>query len=200
MGLIVGCDGDLGCEHDLASCRGRLSVVALQHTSRASGDDPRVRISRVRPARSGATQATTPLTTHYSLASQKASKINDPEHTSEPSRRVPLAPPSRTTPSAARRVNLSVCHTEASRPDDRTRRMDPQNRYALCSADTTTPTSCKKAGPAASTPTAYRNGYHPGGSTNSNDPNSTPESDDSTPNNNWTGDGDEHPTPHDRVS
>jgi hypothetical protein len=31
-------------------------------------------------------------------------------------------------------------------------------------------------------------------------PNSTPESADSTPNNNWTGGGDEHPTPHDRVS
>jgi len=42
----------------------------------------------------------------------------------------------------------------------------------------------------------YRNGYRPGGSTNSNDPNSTPGFDDSTHNNNWTDGGDEHPTPH----
>ena len=65
---------------------------------------------------------------------------------------------------------------------------DLDNLTLLCGI--TTPTSCKKAGPAGSTPTAYRNGYHPGGSTNSSDPNSTPESDASTPNNNSV-DGDD---------
>ena len=50
--------------------------------------------------------------------------------------------------------------------------------------------ACKKAGPAGSTAMDYRNGYHPGGSTNSSDRNSTPESDASTPNNNSV-DGDD---------
>jgi hypothetical protein len=43
-------------------------------------------------------------------------------------------------------------------------------------------------------------GYRPGGSTATNDPNSTPESDACTPSANWTGDGEGHPTPHDRVA
>ena len=43
-------------------------------------------------------------------------------------------------------------------------------KISPCSADTTTPTSSKKAGPAASTPTAYPNGPHPAGSTKINDP------------------------------
>ena len=51
-----------------------------------------------------------------------------------------------------------------------------------CSADTTTPISCRKAGPAASTPMSYRNGYRPGGSTKTSAPKSTHASDDSTPN------------------
>jgi hypothetical protein len=72
------------------------------------------------------------------------------------------------------------------------------DNLTLRSADTTTPTSCRKAGPAASTPTNYPNGHHPGGSTNTNAPKSTPASDASTPNANNSNGGDNHPTPHER--
>ena len=57
---------------------------------------------------------------------------------------------------------------------------DLENLTLLCRYHT--PTSCRKAGPAASTLMAYRNGSHPGGSTATNDPKSTPASDASTPN------------------
>ena len=46
----------------------------------------------------------------------------------------------------------------------------------------------------------YRNGYHPGGSTKTNDPKSTHASDDSAPNiKNSLGDDGDHPTPHESV-
>jgi hypothetical protein len=44
----------------------------------------------------------------------------------------------------------------------------------------------------------YRNGYRLGGSTATNDPKSTPESDASTPNATQNID-DDHPTPHERT-
>jgi hypothetical protein len=66
----------------------------------------------------------------------------------------------------------------------------------ICCADFTTPTLCRRAGPAASTVTDYRNGYRPGGSTANSDPKSTHASDASTPNATQNIDGvDDHPTP-----
>jgi hypothetical protein len=68
-----------------------------------------------------------------------------------------------------------------------------------CCVAITTPTSCRKVGPAASTPTSYRNGYRPAGSTKPNDPKPTHASNASTPNaNNSLGAGG-HPTPHESV-
>jgi hypothetical protein len=67
-------------------------------------------------------------------------------------------------------------------------------------ADITTPHFLQKAGPAASTPTVCPNGYRPGGSTNNNDPKSTPASDASTPNKATSANDDEHPTPHEQPS
>jgi hypothetical protein len=64
-------------------------------------------------------------------------------------------------------------------------------------ADITTPNSCRKAGPAASTPTGYPNGSHHGGSTPSSDLRSTPASDASTPNDTSTA-ADDHLRPPNR--
>ena len=64
-------------------------------------------------------------------------------------------------------------------------RLTDLNNLTL-SAVTTTPTSSKKAGPAASTLTAYPNGHHPTGSTKTNDPTPTPASNATTPNANST--------------